>query len=159
MTGQALLAALPCAALGLALCRTTWREAITPVAACIVAALVANLLLGGLSAEVLVVTCGLTTALTALPVYLNRAPHPLLMLILAVNAGVWTGALAGLSHGVLGLLFSLPWIAAKAPAGWVVQRRWQVALKVIASWMVAIALLAVALNSVSMPSYQLDHME
>lgn len=160
MTGNALLAALPCAALALALSKASWRRALPALAVCLSAAILSNLFLASLAPfKLLVLGAALTTAVTLAPVYLRSPLRAIMLAVLAANAGVWSGALSATVRGPVGLALVLPWLALWAPAAWLVQRRWEIVLKIAASWLIAIAVLAVALNSVSMPSYQLDHME
>ena len=75
-----------------------------------------------------------------------------------LNAGVWSGLLIGRAGRPLDLAIAAPALLLLLPATWLVQRRWTIALKVAASWLIAIAVLASVLPLIPTPGYAPDHM-
>lgn len=100
----------------------------------------------------------LSVTLSAACTYLPRLPR-YAGWALAANAGFWIGALvAGQDNGVL-LALMLPWALLVIPANLLSQRRARLAVQVVASWLIAVSILAAALPLVTVPSYTSDHME
>lgn len=160
MSGLALLSALLFAAVGVLSAHASWKTLVLAGSGAFAAALLASLLLSGVMPERLaLVAAGLSMIPPILLVYFPRLLTPAPLILIAINCGLWAGALLSAPGDRLGLLVAAPFVALSLPARWMIQRRWQIGLKVAASWMLAIALLAVSLNTVSMPSYQLDHMQ
>lgn len=78
--------------------------------------------------------------------------------VLAVFAGFWAGLSAGQDGGVLAGAQVLPALLAGAPAAWCIGRGWDIAPRVVTSWLLAVALLAGALPFlVEHPGYVADH--
>ena len=156
MTASVLPAALLCAALGLALAfapRRTWTPALLALAA---AAIAASLLdLGSRWRAPLLVGCWLSVLLAAAAAHAPGGAGRALALLVSVNAGAWSGLVVG---GPAAVLLALPWALLCLPGAWIVARGWGVALKVLASWLAAIALLGAALPTLSTPGYEPDHM-
>ena len=153
MTG-ALPPALLCAALGLALAFAPPRALAPALVALAFAALAAAMLATGRApAETLAVGCWVSVAVTALAVHWPRGLPAPLAIVLAANAGAWSGAVAG---GWQAAVVVAPALVA-LPAMWIARSRAAVALKVGASWIAAVALLALALPLVSTPASTPEH--
>ena len=81
-------------------------------------------------------------------------------LALTVNAAVWTGAVLALAPSKVDLLEALPLALCAWPAAWVRRRGQLIVLKVLASWLVAVAMLGATLQLLPVtPGYLPDHME
>ena len=81
----------------------------------------------------------------------------------AFGLGLLTGAAAGAVTGIAGrapdVALASPALLLVLPAAWLVASGRQIAIKVVASWLIAIALLAAALPLTPTPGYVPDHME
>ena len=100
-----------------------------------------------------------SVAVTALVVHLPRGPGVRLALLLAANAGVWAGAVTAVAGTPLDLARALPGALLALPGAWLVTRRGGLAVKVVASWLVAVAILVATLPIVATPGYVSDHLE
>ena len=101
----------------------------------------------------------LSVIATALAVYRKpdvslTTPH-----VLAINAGFWLGAVSTTVDNDWALARMAPLVLIVVPAGWLVARRASIVLKFLSSWLVAIAILIMALPMVTTPGYVEDHME
>ena len=85
-----------------------------------------------------------------------RGPAPLLF---GLNAGSWAGATVAVAGTTLDLAKASLWLALVLPGAWLVATQRSVAVKVVSSWLIAIALLAAVLPIVPTPGYAPDHME
>jgi hypothetical protein len=86
--------------------------------------------------------------------------HPSVALALSLNAGFWTSAVVRLSGSRYDLLIALPCVLILFPASWVVGRHSAIPVKVVASWIIAIAILAATLQLLPVtPGYLADHLE
>jgi hypothetical protein len=91
-----------------------------------------------------------------LPLRLRRA----VALPLAVNAGVWAGAVVALAGLPGDLIKALPWVLLAVPAARLTDTRAAIALKVAASWLIAVAALAALLPFLPVtPGYLPDHLD
>ena len=110
--------------------------------------------------EVAFAGCWVSVVLTAASVHLPRGLTSLAAIILALNVGVWSGAVIALAGTPFDLAEALPWALIGVPGAWVVATGRKIALKVAASWLIAIALL-VAMIPVTTPTpgYVPDHMD
>lgn len=100
-----------------------------------------------------------STVLTAVSVYLpSRITSPAILPI-SVNAGGWIGAVASVTAMGPLLLAALPLALVFIPLSALYSRGSAIAVKVVASWMIAIATLAVFVSMVPTPGYKQDHME
>ena len=102
--------------------------------------------------------CSASIVLTALAVHVPAGLPRWAALALAVNAGFWCGALAGLAD-VAEALFALPLALVAVPGRWIVSRRYAIVLKILSGWLIAVALLSAALPLITTPGYKSDHME
>ncbi|WP_157139082.1 hypothetical protein [Asticcacaulis biprosthecium] len=152
------------AALGLALSYYSRGTAFRAVVIFIAAAVAAALLpLPGFTSEIAFAAAWLSVAVTAASLHLRETwrlrAGPWLAWGLALNAGLWAGLLNQMSLSPSGLAFALPFVALMLPGAWLVGRGWGIAVKVAASWLIAIAVLQIALGFVPTPGYEADHME
>lgn len=75
------------------------------------------------------------------------------------NSGLWAGAVVAVAGIRADLIVALPCILLFAIGIPVVRRNWGIGLKVVASWLAAVAILATMLSMVPTPGYTPDHME
>ena len=162
MMGAALPAALLSTALAFALCFAP-RRAFLPALALFAAAavIVAMLPIPERFAARALAGCWISTGATAATVHLSGrwAVERTLALGLAVNAGVWVGVVIAVAGTPADLARALPAALLVLPARWLTAHRAGIAVKVAASWLVAIAILAGALPIVPTPGYAQDHFE
>lgn len=97
--------------------------------------------------------------LTALLVHLPRGVPAPLALGAGANAGIWAGAVTGIAGGPSDLLLALPFALLFVPGAWLARRDLGIAVKVAASWVVAVSVLAAMLPLTPTPGYKPDHME
>ncbi len=161
MRGGALPPALLCAALGFALAFAP-RRALPPCFAALVAPafVIARLHIDPIWEDSAFMGCWVSVVIAAVSVHLPRGPGPRLALILALNTGVWAGAVVALAGAPLDLAKSLPWALLCLPGGWIVAAGRPIFLKVGASWLIAVAVLVATLPVVTpTPGYMPDHMD
>lgn len=161
MRGGALPPALLAAALGFALAFAP-RRAITLaiVAFCVLGLAGSQLRPDPRWADPIFYGCWGSVVVTALSVHLPKGLNLWLAQALAANAGLWAGLLIAVAGAPIDLVRALPWVLICLPAAWLVRRRFQIAIKVVTSWLIAISLLAAALPATTpTPGYVGDHME
>ncbi len=160
MNGGIVPSLLLLATLGLLLSRTTLRVAWTGFAGMAVTAGIASLLTLPASMTTFIfigvwVSIILTAGLTYLPMDVARR----WAIPLAIVVGIWGGALASLSDRKGDLMLALPASLLFLPGRWIVAHGYGIALKIVASWMIAIALLSTFVSLTPTPGYEPDHME
>jgi hypothetical protein len=97
---------------------------------------------------------------TAASVHVAHGLKPRTALALSLNAGVWASAVVSLSGSRLDLLKALPCVLILFPTSWVVRRYHSIPIKVLSSWVIAVAVLAAALQLLPVtPGYLPDHLE
>lgn len=112
--------------------------------------LVLQLVFAGLWLSIIV-----TAGLVYLPaIRLRRA-----VVALAVNAGLWLGACAAVTSDLRGLGVGLLPALLAIPANRIATRKFNIIMKVVASWMIAIAALSAFVSLMPTPGYKPDHME
>ena len=159
MRGGLLPPALVCAALGLALCFTRPRHlGLAPGLFAASAAVAASAPVPPLSLDLLFTGCWVTVLVTAASVHLPRGLGPRAAGALALNAGAWAGMISHVGAEP-SLVAALPFVLLVAPGQWLRGRGWGVAVKVAASWLIAIAGLEALLVLVPTPGYAPDHMD
>ena len=160
MNGGMLPLLLICTTVGLALSLVGRRDALFGLAALALSALAVSLLKFPPEASMLVFA-GLfvSTIVTAVLVYLPRSWPRSWAIPIALNAGGWAGALASLSGMHSRLWLALPLCLLCVPGQWIEQRGLGIAVKVAASWMIAISSLALFVSLMPHPGYVPDHME
>ncbi len=153
--------ALLCGATGLALSRLprssdAWRG----LALLIASALLASMLPISQQYETLAFTgLWLSVAATAAFAIFPRVPTMRLEFPLAINAGVWAGGLAAVSSTKAGLALAFPFGLVFMLGQWLGRNGYGVAVKVLASWVIAIAMLAFFVTLIPTAGYEADHME
>lgn len=101
----------------------------------------------------------LSAIVAAILVYVPNARWSPAVLPLCVNAGFWLGACAALSGNLAVLALGIAPALVVIPARWLTQQKFDIVIKVIASWMIAIASLSLFVSLIPTPGYKPDHME
>ena len=96
-------------------------------------------------------------ALTAATVHWRGGPP--LPLLLAVNAGIWSGLVVAVQGSFDNILLALPAVLLGLPGAWLAAKGGGLAVKVVASWLIAVSIFAAALPMVATPGYVADHRE
>lgn len=160
MRGGSLPPALLCAAFGLLLAHVP-RHRVPPCLAIMAGSAILAALVPVPSSldDVVFAGCWASVVATALLLHWPRPlPRPLLP-ALAANAGFWSGAVIALSGVPLDLARSLPWALVCLPAAMVLKTPARLGVKIVGSWLVAVAILAAAVPLVETPGYEPDHLE
>jgi hypothetical protein len=135
-------------------------RSIAVAAAGLVFAAVASFVLPLLfSVQTVFIGLWLSVIVTALSVYLPGPVRCRASVPLAINAGAWAGACAAQTASATGLAIGLLPVLAAVPAYWLVRRKFDIAVKVVASWMIAISALSMFVSLMPTPGYKPDHME
>ena len=124
-----------------------------------VAVVTALLPIAGVNDDLAFTGCWLSVLATAALVHLKGGMGPILAMAVAVNDGVWAGLVTHLSEGSVALALALPAVLTVVPGRLLVRRGWGIGVKVVASWLIAIAFLEAALVLVPTPGYKPDHMD
>jgi hypothetical protein len=104
--------------------------------------------------------CWISVIATAASVHVVRGLSPTAALFLSLNAGAWASAVVSVSGSRLDLLKALPCVLIFLPASWIVGRYASIPVKVVSSWVIAVAVLAATLQLLPVtPGYLPDHME
>jgi len=160
MNGGILPMVLLCATLALSLALAPARVGWLGLAAMAAGALLMGLmpLPVGWSAAIFV-GLWLSVVVTAVLTYVPRRFADRLMIPAGFNAGAWIGALAAVSDMRGSLLLALSPGLLLIPARRFTLHGYHIVIKVIASWMIAIALLSTFVSLMPTPGYKPDHME
>jgi hypothetical protein len=154
-----LFAALACA-LAFALAGRRWPAQFTILLAALATALAAaQLPLPVKWIEGVFLGLWASTVVTAALVHFPRRLGGAAPLVLAINAGLWAGAATAIAGSTRDIATAAPWLALAVPGAWLVATKRGVAVKVVSSWLIAIAVLAAVLPIVPTPGYAPDHME
>jgi hypothetical protein len=104
--------------------------------------------------------CWFSVVMSAASVYASGELRIGRALALSFNAGAWTGAVIAVAGTAFDFVEALPCILAVLIAATKVRRRLPIATKVVATWLIAISLLAATLPFLPVtPGYVSDHME
>lgn len=104
--------------------------------------------------------CWLAVIATAVSVHFASALGLFAALVLSVDAGLWASAVLSLGGSRADLLKAVPWTLIVVPASWFVRRRGALPVKVVSSWIMAVAVLAIGLQLLPVtPGYLPDHLE
>ena len=157
-----------CAALGLALVFVPPRlrqvsAALSAVAAITVVAISAYVMRPvrvPMTAAQATQACWFGVVVCAASVYPPAAAMRKIAPLVAVCAGLCCGvAVSGQGDGI-GLSRTLPWLLLSWPAAWLIDRGGAIAVKVVCSWLLAVAVLAATLAWLPVtPGYLPDHLE
>lgn len=160
MNGGLLPLLLICVTLGLSLALAPWRMAWFAVAAMTVSALLLSLArLAPDTSDAIFVGLWLSVIVTAVLTYLPRRYADRLMIPAGLNAGAWAGALSAVSDKRGDLILAIGAALLFIPARWFTLRGYHIVIKVVASWMIAIASLSMFVSFMPTPGYKPDHME
>lgn len=160
MRGGFLPPAILCCALGLVLAFLGWRRAL--IGAGLMAVTAVAVFFAGPDAkwiEAIFLGCWLSVIGCALLLFQPAKLPAALALAVSLNAGVWVGAVSSVAGDVRALGISLPFVLVLIPGSVVVARGWEIGVKVLASWLTAVAILATMLSLTPTPGYVPDHME
>ncbi len=100
-----------------------------------------------------------SAAVTAGLCYLPRGVNGLSLVVASVNAGIWLGVVAHSAGGVAGIASASPLALLFLPAAWLLKKELGAAVKIMASWIVAVSILAAMVAISPVPGYAPDHME
>jgi hypothetical protein len=104
--------------------------------------------------------CWASVAATAATVHLSRALTQNSAVGLSLNAGIWSGADVALTSLQLETSKALVCVLLLFPAAFVIDWRASNIVKVVASWLIAVAILAASLQFLPVtPGYLPDHLE
>jgi hypothetical protein len=160
MRGGALPAALVFAALGFALSFAPRRVRGPALIAAIASALASLQFPADPSlTEGIYAACWLNIIIAAASVNLPGTRAEWAMIALALICGTAAGAVAAIAASPRDFALAATAALVIVPASWLVARGWGIAVKVAASWLIAIAVLAAALPLTPTPGYAPDHME
>lgn len=161
MRGGALPPALICAALGFALSFAPRRMLVACVMLLAVTAIATSRIkLGAAWDDAIFFGCWVGVIVTAAAVHLPGGPGPAMALALTLNAGVWTGETIAAAGAPIDLGKALPLVLLCFPGRWLIATNKAIAIKVVASWLVAVSILAATLSLVPVtPGYKPDHLE
>lgn len=124
------------------------------------AALVAyQLPLAGTLAGTIYLACWGSIVLASASVFLPRGVNTAVATVLAIAVGGSAGAVAGTQEAAPQLALASAGAAVMLPARWLVRRGNAIALRVAASWLIAIAFLSASLTLVPTPGFEADHKE
>ncbi|MBA3577875.1 MAG: hypothetical protein H0W39_09745 [Sphingomonas sp.] len=147
-------------AIGFALAFQTMRAASLSAAAAITTALIMALApIPQRFDQVITVGLLLSTLATAALVFLPANLRKLMVLAAAINGGAWMGAAASASSLKGELAAALPLTLLFIPGKWLTSRGYDIVIKVLSSWLVAIAALGMFVSLLPTPGYEADHME
>lgn len=160
MRGGALPPALVCAALAFALAFAPARARVAAIVALVVVAALASLASQAVAwREAVFLGCWASVVIAAAAVHLPGGVGPRLALALGLNSGLWAGLVIAVAGSRLDLVKALPVVLLCLPGAWLVGTGRKIVLKVVASWLIAVSVLAASLPLVPTPGYQADHME
>jgi hypothetical protein len=159
--GGVLPAALLCVALGLTLAfspRRAWMLNIALLGASATAVVLATIPQGWVEEAFL--GCWVSVVVSAAAVHMPKGLSTRATVVFSINAGVWVGAVTALSGPKFNMVKTLPCVLVLLPAAFIIGRRAPIVVKVVASWLVAVALLAGTLQLLPVtPGYLPDHLD
>ena len=160
MRGGALPPAMLAASLGLALAYTTPRMRVPAIAIfCVAALALAFVPFPSWLIESVFLACWAVVVAACTSVHLPRGPGVRLAIALALIGGMLAGGLVALAGSPGDLAIALPCTLLVVPAAWLVASGRGIGVKIVSSWLIAIALLSAALPLTPTPGYEPDHME
>ncbi len=160
MRGGTLPAALIFAALGFALSFAPPRVRAPALLVSAVAAIVlARVAIDVSRAEYVYFACWASVIVAAASVHLPGGLPQRAAVALSLACGGAAGAVVGLAGNLPELATAAAAALVIIPASWLVASGRGIAIKVVSSWLIAIAMLAAALPLTPTPGYAPDHME
>ncbi len=160
MRGGFLPPAILIAALGLALAFVPLRRALIAAGLMVVVILIAWW--SGPSArwiEPIFVGCWLSVIATAGLVHRPATLPPAVFFAAAANVGLWAGLVTSVAGKGRDLAIAVPCVLLMFVGRPIVVRGWGIGVKVVASWLTAVAILATMVSLTPTPGYVQDHME
>jgi hypothetical protein len=161
MRGGALPPALLCAAVGLVLAfapRRAWLPSLLTLTMTTV--VLAALPIPREWLESVFLGCWASVAATAATVHLPRGMTASGAVGLSFNAGLWSGTEVALAGSRVDIVKALVCVLLLIPASFIVCRRAPIIVKVVASWLIAVAILAATLQFLPVtPGYLPDHLD
>ena len=152
--------ALLCAALGMALAKTPLKLAAKAVAVLVVTSLLTYVVVPAEGWQTpAMLALWISTAITAMLSYLPRRLNGSWVYLASVNAGLWVGVVAHSTGGGAGIALALPFALLFLPAAWLVAKDMGAGVKIAASWIVAVSILAGMVVLSPTPGYAPDHMQ
>jgi hypothetical protein len=110
--------------------------------------------------EAVFLGCWAGVAASAVTVHLPRGLTAGAAVVLSFNAGLWAGAEVGLAGSPLDIAEALVCVLLFLPAAFIVDRGAPIIVKIVASWLVAVAILAATLQFLPVtPGYLPDHLD
>jgi hypothetical protein len=104
--------------------------------------------------------CWLSVAASAATVHLPGGLGPRWAFAASLNAGFWSGAVIALAGSRLDLLKALPCALVLFPAALIIGLRVPIVVKVLSSWLIAMAVLGASLPFLPVtPGYMPDHLD
>jgi hypothetical protein len=161
MRGGSLPPALLFAALGMALSFAPWRAIAVAAVLALVAAIGASFIRVATSWEdPIFLGCWIGVAVAAASVHIPGGVRSAWALILALNSGLWAGAVIAAAGQPIDLAISAPAMLVCVPGAWLVATGRGIAVKVASSWLLAVGVLALCLQlAPTTPGYKPDHMD
>jgi hypothetical protein len=106
------------------------------------------------------IACWVSIVASAASVHLPMRLQRAMALPLSANAGVWAGGVIAMAGAPGDLIVALPSALLALPAARLADTRAAIALKVVASWLIAVAALAALLPFLPVtPGYLPDHLD
>ena len=144
---------------GLMLAFARPRETWIALAVLTAAALLSFALPTGLPEMTVFVALWGSMAAIAATTYFRVVRAPAVRIPLSLIAGLCIGTGAAYSEDGGGLALALLFALASFPGKWILARKFDIVVKVVASWMIAIASLSMFVSLMPTPGYKPDHME
>ncbi len=152
--------ALLCAALGLALTKTPIKIAVLAIITLVVTSSLSFAVMPVARWETpAMLALWISAAITAGLAYLPRGMDGVWVFLASINAGFWVGLVAHSAGGGGGMAAAFPLALLFLPAGWLLEKEMGAAVKIAASWIVAVSILAGMVAISPVPGYAPDHME
>lgn len=152
--------ALLCAALGLALTKTPVKIATMAIVTLVATALLSFVVIPADPWETAaMLALWISAAITAGLAYLPSGVNGVWVFLASINAGLWVGVVAQSAGGGGGMAAAWPLALLFLPAAWLVEKQLGVVVKIAASWIVAVSILAGMVAISPVPGYEPDHME
>ena len=152
--------ALLASAAALALSYAAPRDArIAAPAMAVIALLVAAIPWPGVNDDLAFAGGWISIILTAACVHLPKGVNKRLSAAIATNGGFWAGLISHVQGGFPAVAMAMPFLLLVIGGQYLVGRKWGIAVKVAASWLMAISALEIGLMFVPTPGYAPDHMD
>ncbi len=112
-----------------------------------------------LSPDIILAALRISTIAAALSIYAPKNSRSAISLPICLCAGYWLGSCAADTGDLAILALGLSSLFVSLPSKWVRRPLTGLAIKVAASWIIAIAALSLSISLVPTPGYKPDHME